>query len=242
MVSDSGLDTEETLKDDVMDNFRKIVGVITFSTEAPSIATLAMLLGLSFHQVIATLSNLHSVLDVTSDLDRPVRPFHLSFIEFLARPKSAHNFQIDERATHRFLAKRCLAIMMQSGGLQQDICQVRNPGMQRLATERFRIRTEHVIPSHVIKSHITPALAYACRYWVHHSEAGNKAADDQAYIRTFLSGWFLYWFEAMAWLGKSSEVPRTLRKLQTLTKVGMQNYRSNGETTDQCSDGQNLGD
>ena len=202
-----------------MDNFRKIVGVITFSTEAPSIATLAMLLGLSFHQVIATLSNLHSVLDVTSDLDRPVRPFHLSFIEFLARPKSAHNFQIDERATHRFLAKRCLAIMMQSGGLQQDICQVRNPGMQRLATERFRIRTEHVIPSHVIKSHITPALAYACRYWVHHLEAAKMVVDDQHVTLTFLRRWFLYWFEAMSWLGKAFEVQRIFPQVQALTRV-----------------------
>jgi hypothetical protein len=209
MVSDSGLDTEEISKDDVMDNFRKIVGVIIFSTEAPSIATLAMLLGLSSHQVTGTLSNLHSVLDVTSDLERPVRPFHLSFIEFLARPKSAHNFQIDERATHRLLAERCLAIMMQPGGLQQDICQVRKPGMRRLDVE-----------THIIESHICSALSYACRYWVHHLLTPNVVLDDQHRIFKFLSGWFLYWYEAMSWLGKASEVPRILRRLQALTMVG----------------------
>ena len=192
-----------------MDNFRKIVGVIIFSTEAPSIATLAMLLGLSSHQVTGTLSNLHSVLDVTSDLERPVRPFHLSFIEFLARPKSAHNFQIDERATHRLLAERCLAIMMQPGGLQQDICQVRKPGMRRLDVE-----------THIIGSHLCSALSYACRYWVHHLLTPNVVLDDQHRIFKFLSGWFLYWYEAMSWLGKASEVPRILRRLQALTMVG----------------------
>jgi hypothetical protein len=111
MVSDSGLDTENTSKEDVMDNFRQTVGLVIFCTEPPSIATLATLLESSSLQVMATLSNLHSVLDVTTDLDRPVSPFHLSFIEFLARPTKAHEFQIDERTTHAFIADRCLAFM-----------------------------------------------------------------------------------------------------------------------------------
>jgi len=171
--------------------------------------------------VMATLSNLHSVLDVTTDLDRPVSPFHLSFIEFLARPTKAHEFQIDERTTHGFIANRCLAVMMQSGALQQDICRVRKPGMRRLET-KSRIGS-HIIESiepSVIESHISPALSYACRYWVHHLEAASVMVDDQHGTLAFLSGWFLYWYEAMAWLGKASEVPRTLRKLQILTKVG----------------------
>jgi hypothetical protein len=206
-VSDSG--TNEDWDLDVMDNFRNIVGLIIFSTEPPSIRTIAVLLGLTTDQVEATLDTLHSVLDVTSDIDRPVRPFHLSFIEFLARPKSAHNFHIDRRETERLLADRCLAIMMQPGNLQQDTCQVRKPGSKRLEIE-----------SHVIDSHISPALSYACRYWVHHLEAASVVVDDQHVTLAFLSGWFLYWYEAMSWLGKASEVPRTLRKLQVLTKVG----------------------
>jgi hypothetical protein len=208
MVSGSGLNAEETSKEDVMENFRKIVGVIIFSTEAPSIATLAVLLGLTSFQVTATLSNLHSVLDVSTHLGRRVRPFHLSFIEFLARPEKPHEFQIDERTTHCFLANRCLAVMMQPGALQQDICQVRKPGSRRLQTA-----------SHIIESHISPALSYACRYWVHHLEAGKVVVDDQHDTLAFLSGWFLYWYEAMAWLGKASEIPRTLRTLQALLKV-----------------------
>jgi hypothetical protein len=159
--------------------------------------------------VMATLSNLHSVLDVTTDLDRPVSPFHLSFIEFLARPTKAHEFQIDERTTHAFFANRCLAVMMQSGALQQDICQVRKPGSRRLKTA-----------SHIIESHISPALPYVCRYWVHHLEAASVMIDDQHGTLAFLSGWFLYWYEAMSWLGKASEVSRTLRRLQMSTMVG----------------------
>jgi hypothetical protein len=222
MVPEPENGTDEDWDVCVMDNFRQIVGIIIFSTEPPSIRTIAVLLGLTTDQVEAILDNLHSVLDVTNDLDRPVRPFHLSFIEFLARPKSAHKFQIDERATHRLIADRCMAIMMQSGGLQQDICQVRKPGSRRLETA-----------SHVIESHISPALSYACRYWVHHLEAANVLVDDEHGTLAFLSGWFLYWYEAMSWLGKTSEVPRTLRKLQVLTKVSQQNHRLNLTNADQ---------
>jgi hypothetical protein len=231
MVPDSGLNAEEISKDDVMNNFRKIVGLIIFSTEAPSIVTLAMLLGLSTFQVTATLSNLHSVLDVTTDLGRPVRPFHLSFIEYLARPTKSHEFQIDERATHCLLAGSCLTLMMQPSGLHQDICQVQKSGLRRAAIE-----------SHVIDSHIPPALSYASRYWVHHLEAANVTVDDQHDTLKFHSGWFLYWYEAMSWLGKASEVPRTLRKLQTLTKVGWQGHRSKVKKTDDYTGGRGFKD
>jgi hypothetical protein len=44
--------------------------------------------------------------------------------------------------------------------------------------------------------------------------------DEQHGTLAFLSGWFLYWYEAMSWLGKASEVSRTLRRLQVLIKVG----------------------
>lgn len=219
--SDDGTDVDWYA--DSMDNFRNVVGIIIFSTEPPSINTIAILLELKTDQVEATLDNLHSVLDVTTDLDRSVRPFHLSFIEFLARPKSAHNFQIDERITHRLLADKCLTVMMQSGGLQQDLCQVRKPGSRRLATA-----------PQTIESHISPALSYACRYWVHHMVAGNVSIDDQHATHTFLSGWFLYWFEAMAWLGKSSEAAPTLRKLQALIKVSRHNHWHVIRRTDRC--------
>jgi hypothetical protein len=210
MTPESENGTNEDWDAEFMDNFRKIVGLIIFSTEAPSMTTIAVLLDLMTGQVEATLDNLHSVLDVTGDLDRPVRPFHLSFIEFLARPnKSAHKFQIDERATHKFIADRCLATMMQPGRLHQDICRMRKPGSKRREIE-----------SRVIETSISPALSYACRYWVHHLEASNAVLDDRHATLKFFSGCFLYWFEAMSWLGKASEVPRTLRKLQALTKVG----------------------
>jgi hypothetical protein len=209
MMLESGNGThEENWDAEVMDNFRKIVGLIIFSTEAPSMTSIAVLLGFTTGQVEATLDNLHSVLDVTSDLERPVRPFHLSFIEFLARPESAHTFQIDECATHSLIADRCLATMMQPGRLQQDICQLRKPGSKR-----------REIDPRVIESSISLALSYACRYWVHHLEAANVVLDDQHVTLKFLSCCFLYWFEVMSLLGKASEVPRTLRKLQALAKV-----------------------
>jgi hypothetical protein len=52
---------------EAMNNFRRIVGLVIFSTESPSINVIAELLGISPDLVEATLGKLHSVLDVTID-------------------------------------------------------------------------------------------------------------------------------------------------------------------------------
>lgn len=195
--------------DDIyLDTFRKIVGFIIFSTEPPSTATIAVLLGFTEDRVEGVLENLSSVLDVSMDRRRPVRPFHLSFIEFLARPTSRHPFCIDERSTHVFLANRCLALMMNPGQLKQDICQMCEPGTRRLQVE-----------PQVVDSCIPPALAYACRYWAYHYDLGGEPLHDTSQVYQFLRGSFLYWFEAMAWSSRASEVLRIFHRLKAQIRV-----------------------
>lgn len=192
----------------ILSDFRGIVGLIIFSTEPPSIATIAALLDFSLQRVETILDSLHSVLDVTTDLNRPVRPFHLSFIEYLARPKVEHDFKIDERQTHAFIADRCLDFMMQPNRLHEDMCQLHDPGAKRLDIPRERV-----------SSTITPAVAYACKYWVHHLVKSGQILDEHHKLSDFLLRYFIFWFEAMAWLGNAYDVQRIINELQDNAKV-----------------------
>lgn len=198
--------------DGYLDRFRKIVGFIIFSSEPPSIAIIAVLLGFPERQVDALLKNLRSVLDVAEDFHWPVRPFHLSFIEFLARPTRRHPFCINERSTHAYLANTCLTLMMEPGQLKQDICRVRTPGARRLQVD-----------SKVVESCISPVLSYACRHWAYHYQQSGESLHDTSQVYLFLSDFFLYWFEAMAWLRSAREVLRIFHRLKAQIRVSPRN-------------------
>lgn len=200
--------SQEGGSDELLEHFRKIVGIIIFSSEPPSIITIATLLGIDIELVESTLDSLHSVIDVTADRDRPVRPFHLSFIEYLARPKEKHAFQIDELETHSLIAEQCLELMMKPGVLRQDICHLRKPGTKRSGVDKS-----------VVQEHISPVLSYACRHWDYHLGRCLETMNDLHKVFDFLNSSFLYWFEAMAWLEKIAEATRTVLKLSHLTTV-----------------------
>ncbi|KAM0720711.1 hypothetical protein Q7P37_004848 [Cladosporium fusiforme] len=193
---------------EILSDFRDIIGLIIFSTEPPSISTIAALLDLNHGRVEAILDSLHSVLDVTADLKRPIRPFHLSFIEFLARPKKEHDFLINESQAHAAIADKCLYFMMQPNRLKQDICQVRHPG-----TLRVNDRDDAFDPQ------MSESLAYACRYFAHHLSRSQEILDDQHAVYDFLSTRFIYWFEAMSWLGCAYDVLHIIRNLQSHTHI-----------------------
>lgn len=192
----------------VLNDFRGIVGLIIFSTEPPSIATIAALLNFSHERVEAILDSLHSVLDVTTDLNRPIRPFHLSFIEYLARPKFEHDYKIDECQFHAVIANKCLDFMMQPNELREDIYQLHDPGAKRSD-----------IPGERLSSTITPALAYACKHWVHHLVKSGQTLDEHHKASDFLLRYFIFWFEVMAWLGNAYEAQRIIEELQDSSKV-----------------------
>jgi hypothetical protein len=163
------------------------------------------------NQLMARLSSLQSVLFVSSTKagdQAIVRPFHLTFREFLVDPEEPHDFQIDQRKTHSYIAATCLKIMREPGSLKQDVCAQKLPGTRRLEVEAL-----------VINENIKAHLAYACNHWVYHLEMSESLIDDTHEALGFLRNYFLYWFEAMSWLGKASAMIRTIQALQKLAKV-----------------------
>jgi hypothetical protein len=123
-------------------------------------------------------------------------------------PEESHEFQINQCETHRSIAATCLEILRESGSLKEDICAQKFSDTRRLDVEAAAINV-----------HIKPHLAYAWNHWVYHLEMSGCSLDDTHEVLEFLRNYFLYWFEAMSWLGKASVMIRTIRNLQKLTKV-----------------------
>jgi hypothetical protein len=196
----------------IIERFRKVVGPIILAAEPMPVDFVVHMSGLANREQLKTrLSRLHSVLHLGTDdggEDQTIHPFHLSFRNFLVEPEEPHEFQIDERQAHTSAFNACMTLLMQTGRLQQDICAVSKPGTRRLDVD-----------TQVVKSHIKPELAYACRYWVFHLAMSGDLVYDTHEIYKFLTQYYLYWFEAMAWLGKVYEVLHSIKRLRTLVQV-----------------------
>lgn len=171
-----------------MEEFRTVVGSIVLLAEPLSTTSLANLLNISSSVINRRLISLHSVLSVPASAKSPVRIFYLSFRDFLVDhdKRDTNPFWIDERATHKKIATRCLELLSSGDRLRKDICNLDMPEMAR----------EYVRPA-VINSHLPADVRYACLYWVHHLDqscpAQEKACitdNHQAYV--FLKRHFLH--------------------------------------------------
>jgi hypothetical protein len=94
--------------------FRKIVGAIILLQDPLSISALAQLLEHDEADLEGALNPLHSLLDVPSNHDEPVRIFHPSFRDFLLVEERCQDtgFTVPEGRTHAQLALYCLKIML----------------------------------------------------------------------------------------------------------------------------------
>lgn len=198
-------DEEQMLKD-----FRTIVGSIILLADPLSASALGQLLGVQQELILFQLNNLHSVLDVPDDNEpsRPVQLFHLSFREYLLSQSEERSlFSIDERSKHSGLLHCCLETMLNRPGkdfcLRNDICQLDEPGVLRADVE-----------PDVVQKHIPRHLQYACLHWVHHLEASRWQIHTGDEVDVFLNCHFVHWLEAMGWLGKMKESIESVLKLQ----------------------------
>jgi len=170
--------------------FRKIVGSITIMCDIMAAKEIAKLLHLP--SISTTLASLHSVLNVPENEDQPIRIFHPSFRDFLLDPQRCldSRFSIDPKEAHITLFRNCMALL---ADLQQDLCNLREPGV-----------SVSDIPEGIIQQHIPAHIHYACRYWFHHFQLGNPIQEDMVRIQRFLEQDFLHWLEALSLIREAS--------------------------------------
>ncbi|KAK3313601.1 hypothetical protein B0H66DRAFT_483850 [Apodospora peruviana] len=181
-------------KSRLLAEFRDAIGPIVLLTQPLSVPSLARLLNIPPTAIYGKLNSLHSVLDIPSEEDAPVRLFHLSFRDFLIDPtkRTTNDFWINEIKYHKTLADRCLQVMNQH--LKRDICNLQMPG---------KLRSE--VNQRTIDAALPPEVQYSCQYWVHHLKESKERVQDGGPVHSFLTSHLLHWLEALGLIGRISE-------------------------------------
>ncbi|GIC88969.1 NACHT and WD40 domain protein [Aspergillus udagawae] len=206
LVSQDKRETKELVQE-----FKKIVGVIVVLATPLSVKSLSRLLEREPDDIKYRLARLHSVLNTPDDLDRPVRLLHLSFRDFLLDTKTrqaeeTEQFWIDEKAVHQTLTYYCLKVMQRC--LRKNICHLPEDSTQH-----------NEIDIHSIDHHLPPELRYACRYWTQHLAESQDPMTGLVQAFSFLEEHFLHWLEASSVLGIISEVVGAIARLQSVIPV-----------------------
>jgi cytidylate kinase len=197
----------ERKRDEVVQQLRKLIGVIITLESPLSSSALEGLLNIPQALIVDQLKMLHSVLQVPISSKDPVRLFHLSFRDFLVDPETQTKtpLWIDEKQMHQDIVIHCLRVMNEN--FRRDICDLRAPGIARSD-----------IDQQTVASHIQPELEYACLYWVDHIRKGDiHISNNELYL--FLSSHLLHWIEALSLLGRASGSLGILRTLRSALQV-----------------------
>jgi hypothetical protein len=199
-------------KEDLVREFRVVVGSIVVLAEPLGSSSLARLLNIAEETIHCRLDSLHSVLSIPSNPDSPIRLLHLSFGEFLLDPfkRGKSPFWVDKKKTHEVIATRCLELM--SGCLDENICHLEFPGKSRADVDRK-----------IVEKYLPADVRYACRYWVHHLVEARRPIRDQDAVHTFLREHFLHWLEALSLIGRISDSIAVIGNLQST--IAVSSYR-----------------
>jgi hypothetical protein len=196
----------KTNEHQVVLEFQLVVGTIINLLDPLSASALSHLLDVDQDIIDDKLDLLHSVLDVPSSQDSPIRMFHLSFRDYLMSPETReHQFWVDEKKSARGLVKDCLRVMET---LQSDICRLKIPGAPRSS-----------LKPGFINACIPPEVQYACSYWVNHQVIAGAGPEDITTILLFLKRHLLHWIEVLSLLGKAFQITELIKTLRSVVAV-----------------------
>ena len=174
---------------------RSILGAVVLATNPLSPSAVATLLGFELGEVYRILSLIHSLLILHwEDIDKPVRPFHKSFPDFVIDPVRCVNqrFRVSPPDQHLELLAGCLETMNRE--LERNMCELPDGA----------INSEVPGLKEKIGEHIGEALEYACRSW-HKHLVGAIPAHVASILQEFLEKKFLFWLEVLSVLGAARE-------------------------------------
>ena len=191
--------SRENVPDDIFLRFRRVVGCIILSQDALPVSVIARVANYSVNEVMATLLRLRSVILCSSppgsisqqDSDLLPHAYHPSFPDYLVDSKrcSDSDFTIIKPKMHAFIVLRCFGLMkpiLCRNILELDDTYVLNREIPDLEAE--------------VQSHITPAAAYACQFWLSHLLESEIDDTILGALDGFLSEQFLWWCEALSLL------------------------------------------
>jgi hypothetical protein len=192
--------------EEVCDMLKHTLGSIVVLLSSLSSSSLSRLLHLPREDINRTFEDLHAILDIPKDLNRPLRLHHPSFRDFLLNKDRCRDFWVDEKKAHLILAACCIQLMSQT--LKKDICEMHAPGSQTSQVE-----------NNWVKKCLPPEVQYACLYWVQHLQRSGSHVRDGEEAHQFLQAHLLHWLEALGWMGKASEGIQAILSLEAYVPV-----------------------
>ena len=190
--------------------FREVMAVVLALNEPLSITSLSTLFvgRLNIRDIIQPL---RSLLDGALDEEKPIRPLHTSFRDFLLAEARSSVFHICILPQHSLSLGRALLACMRNM-LRFNICDLKDSRVRNTAIPDLPSRVKKAIP---------PYLAYSCQYWMDHLQHADYTPDLLNEIAIFFKDMFPYWLESISLLSLSSplsSIPSALETCTTLSK------------------------
>ncbi|KAL4747572.1 hypothetical protein BDW72DRAFT_182591 [Aspergillus terricola var. indicus] len=188
--------------------FQDIVGPFLLLGFPMSVVSLSELISQPQKLIRLRLNSLHSVLDVPVSDSEPIRPFHISFREFLLDRSTRETtpFWVDAKDVHSKLYKHCMRILRQR--LRKNILDLSGYG-----STPFWHRRKDVVR---VEREIPPELLYACLFWAGHLIKSSPSRNDILDAVDFLEQHFLHWLEAICSVDRTGYVKLILGDLDPL--------------------------
>ena len=189
---------------DVDSKVRAIIGTVVVVVNPLPPLAIAELINLEPKEVVLYLTLIQSMLAISEDFNRPVKPFHKSFSDFVVDPSRCADtrFLVSPGCLHPELTMNCLKLMM--GELDQNL----------LSLPEYALNSEVPDLQTRIDARISIALQYACRSWHNHlTETRTGITDLIPCLRIFLEVKFLAWLEVLSVLGDIGSASVALEKL-----------------------------
>ncbi|KAK6518731.1 hypothetical protein TWF506_005869 [Arthrobotrys conoides] len=209
-----GKDKDE--KESVIEAVTNLLGAILVPKSPMSRRDVSQLLNIDEITLLHKLRPFHSVLHVPQDPTESIRPYHLSFQEFLLDPrtKDVTDFCIDTAKVHSNIVKWCVSFL--NNTLKRNICS-QEPSWD-IHHEREEKKAAKAAAEYTV-----PATRYACRFWMEHAIESGQPPIDNGQVHQFLEKHLLHWLELSTILDPfftSQILPELLIRLRRMTSDG----------------------
>jgi hypothetical protein len=218
ILTDAVADEDGDVSSEYAVELHGILEIVIFAREPLTPQALSQILDMEEDQLRSYLSPLLSVLviPIPTDANGVIRPLHQSFPDFVIwQGKDVHqDLIIDPTVADVHITGSCLAVLIKE--LHFDICGLQDPSLLNNEVPDLKAR---------IRTCLSAALCYACRYWLMHWLEHILRAGSQSQVPSsldeFCDNHLLHWIESLSLTEMLNDVRRAMYELLAAIQVGL---------------------
>ena len=195
--------------DDARRSFQEVMAVLLALKEPLPLTSLSTLFDSGSDEVNVRdiIKPMGSLLDGVLDEEKPIRPLHTSFRDFLLDETRSAAFHVRILPHLSLSLGRGLLACMRDM-LKFNICDLKDSRLRNSAVPDLSDQVNKAIPPH---------LSYSCQYWMDHLQHVNCTPELLDEVTLFFKDFFAYWLEVISLLCLSSPLSPILSALETCT-------------------------